>query len=494
MTCHVLLPVRLVALAMASIIAVSLADKCHAGLISGQYEFKVPYSAVCLYGTYPMSVGNMTTGCSLAANVDASGNITGGLDLRTLKVPITGTLVSANGKMTLQLQTSQQNPPPLQAQFKGDLQGNQFVGTATRYDGTVPFTVDISAMAPLEVTFAVQIAVDQQGQVTGTGTASSCNVTVPVTVTGSNTSNSCALHITGVNLPNFVWNGSGEPSYTGFTATYTAYGFGVSASGSGVIVAPKATAPALLANISGRLPAQINDNVLIGGFIVTGKQPKTVIIRAIGPSLSVPGKLLDPQLELHDASGAIIRKNDNWKDAANKQAIIDSTIPPADDRESAILVSLAPGAYTAIVNGVNNTTGIALVEVYDLDRTVDSKLANISTRGLVQTGDNVLIGGFIVLGTDPQKVVVRVIGPSLPLPDKLIDPILELYDPNGDVLAINDDWVSNRAEVVATNLSPASDKESVIIGTLIPGGYTAIVRGVNGATGVAVVEVYGLNP
>jgi hypothetical protein len=361
--------------------------------------------------------------------------------------------------------------------------------------GTVPCTMDVSAVAPLTVTFDLAITVDAQGQVSGTGTASSCNVQVPVNVTGSNATDKCSLRATGTNLNNFFWEGSGKPTYTGFTAAYTANGFGVSRTGDRVVVAPKAAAPALLANISTRLAAQTGDNVLIGGFIITGTQPKKVIIRAIGPSLPLAGQLADPKLELHDSSGAVIAANDNWKDAANKQAIIDSTIPPQNDKESAILSSLAPGAYTAIVSGVANTSGIAVVEAYDLDRTVDSRLANISTRGFVQTGDNVLIGGFILLGTAPQKVIVRAIGPSLPVPNKLGDPTLELHDPNGGLLAANDDWVSDQgSEILATKVAPTSDKESAIVATLLPGGYTAIVRGVNGATGVAVVEAYGLNP
>jgi hypothetical protein len=303
------------------------------------------------------------------------------------------------------------------------------------------------------------------------------------------------LRVTGDNLSSFVWEGTGTPTYTGFTAEYTAQGFGVSRSGNGVVVAPKATAPALLANISTRLAAQTGDNVLIGGFIITGTQSKKIIIRAIGPSLPLAGKLADPKLELHDATGATIASNDNWKEASNKQAILDSTVPPSNDKESAIVASLSPGAYTAIVSGVNNTTGIALVEVYDLDRAVDSKLANISTRGLVQSGDNVLIGGFIILGTEAQKVVVRAIGPSLPVANKLSNPTLELHDPNGDLLAANDDWVSDQpTEIAATKVPPSSQNESAIVATLIPGPYTAVVRGVNGATGVAVVEIYGLNP
>ncbi len=255
----------------------------------------------------------------------------------------------------------------------------------------------------------------------------------------------------------------------------------------------------VLANISTRLRVETGNNVLIGGFIVTGTQSKKVMIRAIGPSLPFADDLADPILELHDSSGALLDSNDNWVDSPNKQAIIDSTIAPTNDLESAIVATLpANGSgYTAIVRGVNNGTGIGVVEAYDLDRTVDSKLANISTRGLVQTGDDVLIAGTIVVGQAPQKVLVEALGPSLSVPGKLEDPILELRDVNGTLLDSNDNWVDspNKQAIIDTTIPPSNDLESAIIATLPAGGaqYTAIVRGVNGTTGVAVVEVFALN-
>ncbi len=261
--------------------------------------------------------------------------------------------------------------------------------------------------------------------------------------------------------------------------------------------------PTTLGNISTRLSVQTDDNVLIGGFIITGTQAKKVILRAIGPSLAnanppVPGALADPILELHEPDGTVITNN-NWMDTQGAE-IIASTVPPTDDLESAIVATLPANnsAYTAIVRGVNNTTGVALVEAYDLDRTVDSKLANISTRGLVQTGDNVLIGGFIVLGTSSQKVIVRAIGPSLananpPVPGALPDPILELHNPDGSTLASNDNWrTTQEAEIIATTIPPTDNLESAIVATLPPNAYTAIVRGANDTTGVALVEVYAL--
>lgn len=234
--------------------------------------------------------------------------------------------------------------------------------------------------------------------------------------------------------------------------------------------------------------------MLIGGFIVTGSQSKKVIVRAIGPSLPVSGALLNPVLELHNSAGGIIAENDNWQNSPDKQAIIDSGFPPRNDKESAIVRTLAPGLYTAIVRGANGGTGVGLVEVYDLDQTADSKLGNLSTRGFVQTGDDVMIGGLIVLGTDSAKTLIRAIGPSLPLAGALVDPTLELHDGNGVTIASNDNWRSDQeAEIIATNLPPAADAESALISSLAPGLYTAIVRGANNTTGVALVEAYQLN-
>ena len=253
-----------------------------------------------------------------------------------------------------------------------------------------------------------------------------------------------------------------------------------------------------MGNICGRFARRSRlSNVLIGGFIITGTQPKKVIVRAIGPSLSsfFPGALADPVLELRNSSGGLIASNDNWR-SDQEAEIIATTIPPSNDLESAIVATLPANssAYTAIVRGVNNGTGIGVVEAYDLDRTVDSKLANISTRGLVQTGDNVLIGGLIVLGQNPLRVIVRAIGPSLPLPGALGDPTLELHDGNGALIASNDNWRSDQeAEIIATGIPPSNDLESAIVRNLAPGNYTAIVRGVNSTTGIAVVEAYGLN-
>ena len=254
--------------------------------------------------------------------------------------------------------------------------------------------------------------------------------------------------------------------------------------------------PHVLGNISTRLRVETGDNVLIGGFIVTGTQPKKVIVRAIGPSLSVPDKLANPTLQLFQGNNPI-GSNDNWGDSADKQAIISSGVAPTNDLESAIITTLSANnaQYTAVVRGANGGTGTGVVEVYDLDTLVDSKLANISTRGLVQTGDNVLIAGTIVIGEAPQKVIIRALGPSIPVPGRMSDPDLELHDGNGALLEANDNWVDspNKQAIIDSGIPPNHDLESAIVRTLPLGNYTAIVRGFGGTTGIALVEVYVLN-
>jgi hypothetical protein len=250
------------------------------------------------------------------------------------------------------------------------------------------------------------------------------------------------------------------------------------------------------ANIATRMTVGTGDNVLIAGFIVTGAQSKRVLLRGIGPSLTnlgVSGALADPTLTFYDSASKIIASNDNWKDSPDRQAISDTGIAPTNDAESAILVSVAPGNYTAIFAGAGNSTGIGLIEVYDLDPAANAELANISSRGRVGTGDDVMIGGIIVQSDHPTKIVVRAIGPSLPLSGPLADPTLELHSGNGDLIFSNDNWRdSQEADIQATGLAPSNDAESAIVATLTAGNYTAIVRGANNATGVAVVDAYDL--
>jgi len=250
-----------------------------------------------------------------------------------------------------------------------------------------------------------------------------------------------------------------------------------------------------LANISTRLNVGTADNVLIGGFIITGTGDKNVLVRAIGPSLGdagIAGALVDPVLELHDGSGALIQTNDNWQDT-QKSEIEATTIPPTNAKESALVKRLTPGSYTAIVHGKGNGTGVGLIEAYGLDGT--ARLANISTRGLVQTGDNVMIGGFIIFNTGvPTDVLVRAIGPSLSgVANALADPVLELHDGNGTLIASNDNWKdTQKSEIEATTIPPTNDKEAAMVQTLNAGNYTAIVTGKNDTTGVALVEAYNL--
>jgi hypothetical protein len=244
---------------------------------------------------------------------------------------------------------------------------------------------------------------------------------------------------------------------------------------------------------------QTGDNVGIGGFIITGSTPKHVLIRAIGPSLTgfgVPNVLADPVLELHGPGAFATITNDNWKQA--QAAEIQGTgIPPTDDLESAIVATLTPGAYTAIVRGNGDSSGVALVEAYDLNPAVDSKLANLSTRAFVSTSDNIVIAGFMLGGSSSDdRIVVRGIGPSLTaagLPNALADPVLELRDGNGALLIANNDWQDNQAsaaELTAAGLAPTNQLESGIATTLPPGLYTALLAGVSNGTGIGVVEVY----
>jgi hypothetical protein len=253
----------------------------------------------------------------------------------------------------------------------------------------------------------------------------------------------------------------------------------------------------VLANLSTRLRVETGDNALIGGFIIAGFQPKTVIIRGIGPSLPMADRLADPVLELRDATGALVETNDNWVASPKKAAILASTVPPSNDLEAAIVATLPAYnyGYTAIVRGKDNATGFGVVEVYDLDSSVDSELANIATRGFVQGGDNVLIAGTIVLGQDTRNVIVRAIGPSLPIAGKLENPTLELRNGNGDILDANDDWVTsaNKQAIIDSTVAPSNNLESAIVRALAPAAYTAIVRGVGNTSGIAVVEVYALN-
>jgi hypothetical protein len=240
---------------------------------------------------------------------------------------------------------------------------------------------------------------------------------------------------------------------------------------------------------------------MIGGFIITGAASKKVVLRGIGPSLGNFGLadvLADPVLELH-GSGGSLASNDNWKDGQRSQ-IEGTPFQPGDDRESVIMATLPPAAYTAILSGQNQTTGVALVELYDDDGQVsDSALANISTRGFVRSGENVMIGGFILgSASGNMNIVIRGLGPSLSqagLSNVLPDPTIELHDGNGSLLISNDNWMDDpvsAAQLSASGLAPHAANEAAIFTSLLPGAYTAILAGKNGSTGIGLVEIYSL--
>lgn len=248
---------------------------------------------------------------------------------------------------------------------------------------------------------------------------------------------------------------------------------------------------------------QTGDRVGIGGFIITGSAPKHLLLRAIGPSLTasgIPNALADPVLELHGPGAFVTIINDNWRDdPAQEAAIIATGIPPSNNLESAIDVTLNPGTYTSLVKGKNNTSGVALVEVYDFSQAASSKLANVSTRAFVSSGSDIVIAGFILGDSKGDgRIAVRGIGPSLTavgLSNALADPVLELRDGNGALLVSNNDWQDNptqAAELTAAGLGLANSLEAGITATLPPGLYTALLAGLDNGTGIGLVEVYDL--
>lgn len=253
-----------------------------------------------------------------------------------------------------------------------------------------------------------------------------------------------------------------------------------------------------LANLSTRLRVGTANSVAIAGFIIIGNSAKQVVVRGLGPSLTtvgVQGELIDPVLELYDSGGNSLGGNNDWQET-QAQALRDVNLAPSDDLESAILAALTPGSYTAVVRGNGGSTGIGLVEIYDLQTGAVSKLGNLSTRGQVGTGQDVMIGGTIVTGSDAARVVFRALGPSLAsagIQNPLSDPQLDLFDANGVKISSNNNWKdSQQAAIANVGLAPGDDLESAIMADLSPGNYTAVVSGVNGAAGIALVEAYHL--
>jgi len=252
---------------------------------------------------------------------------------------------------------------------------------------------------------------------------------------------------------------------------------------------------AQLLNLSTRLRVQPGDNALIGGFIIRGSEQKKLVLRGIGPSINLPGKLDDPVIQLFNNLGVNIAGNDDWK--TDQQNVESTGLAPTDDRESALVITLDPGTYTVVMRGKNNSSGIGVVEMYDIGLAAEARLANVSSRGFIGTGDNILIGGFFA---GPQTsavtgVVFRAIGPSLSafnVPGPMQDPTLEIRNRDGDLIASNDDWQSSqKTEIEATGLAPSDSRESaILLQNFEPGPYTAIVRGKNNTTGVGLVEIY----
>jgi hypothetical protein len=265
-------------------------------------------------------------------------------------------------------------------------------------------------------------------------------------------------------------------------------------------VLPLRAGPVQPHNLSTRMLVQTGDNVGIGGFIIGGSVRKHVLLRAMGPSLAkrgVPNVIADPALELHDCAGNIIATNNNWRDT-QPTAIQTTGMAPGNDLEAAIDVTLDPGAYTAIVRSQDDISGLGLFEVYDLSPSADSKLANISTRAVVTPGDNTLIAGFILDGSGTDRIVLRGRGPSLlpAVPDPLLDPVLQLRDVNGGLVADNDNWVDNPqpASQIFPGFPDPLPGESEIVAMLPPGHYTALLNGTDNTPGVGLVELYDGGP
>jgi hypothetical protein len=260
----------------------------------------------------------------------------------------------------------------------------------------------------------------------------------------------------------------------------------------------RATGHDALANLSTRVQVGTSNSVAIAGFIIVGNAPKQVAIRGLGPSLAnagVQGALSDPLLELYNSAGNLVASNNGWRET-QEQAVRDANLALSYDVESAILATLAPGSYTAVLRGNGTATGIGLVEVYDLQPSAGSKLGNLSTRGSVGTGQAVMIGGTIVTGSDAGRVVFRALGPSLRaagIQNPLSDPRLELFNANGVQISANNNWKdSQQVALSGVGLAPADDWEAAILVDLVPGNYTAVVSESDGATGVALVEAYHL--
>jgi hypothetical protein len=371
------------------------------------------------------------------------------------------------------------------------------------------------------------IGLDEKSSIVVNGDFSQGSTAVITVTIGGNSPNASAfpLNVTGtarlagtlnVKLANGFTPAAGQEfqilNASAVTGGFTAvYGADISYTAQGVFIHPNGqpipTTPSQLLNIATRMQVFGGDKVLIAGFIVTGTDPKKVIIRGIGPSITVEGALADPVLELHSASATLASNND-WKTndqtGQSQEAEVRAIgIPPSDDRESVIIATLPANnaTYTVILSGNSGGTGIGVVEVYDISQSANSRLANISSRGFIDTNDNVMIGGFIVgpSTNGTSNILIRAIGPSAPVAGALQDPMLELHDGNGVTIATNDNWKisdatgqSQEADIRASGAPPSDDRESALLAAISPGNYTVVVRGKNSSTGVGLVEAYNL--
>ena len=469
-------------------------------------------------------VGSSITGNGFTVAADATGDQLGAptnadLDIQSLSVaePTSGTNA---GKLVFNLKVADLSLIPNERMWRivwnsQASPGSQFyVGMTKDQAGAVTYEYGTVATATVGLVLGVpsttKVGVPDSGSFSSTGATNGLITIVmskdkvggprPGDLLGAmsaRTYNVVSTQIRSTNAVDTTANATANDN-TANAATYTLFQ---------AIPAPQPTPSptpqppklAQLLNISTRVSVRTGDNAAIAGFIITGTEPKSVVVRGIGPSITVNGEpvLQDPALELRDSTGAIIATNNNWKDS--QRAEIEATgLAPKDDRESAILATANPGFYTAILRGANAGTGVGVVEAYDLNPTALSVFGNISTRGPVETGDRILIGGLIV-GPDTStslNVVVRAVGPSLQsasVPGALGDPTVELRDGNGAILATNDNWKdTQQAELQATGLAPKDDRESAILRALSPGLYTAIVRGKDNTTGVGLVEFYSV--
>ena len=319
----------------------------------------------------------------------------------------------------------------------------------------------------------------------------------PFTFSATSDNSSVSVALKGTNL--LVTGNSAGSAHVTVTATDFD-----GASISQMFTVTVTTAPGRLVNLSTRMEVGTGDNALIAGFIIRGSTPKRLAIRALGPTLleqfGIAGALEDPVLELRASDGSLLASNDDWADAANMQEMIDLGLDLSEPFESEILATVPVNgdtAYTAVVRGYNDITGVGVVEVYDLDSGPGSTLLNISTRGQVGTDPHALIGGFTLGGTESKTILVRAIGPSLSafgVANALVDPTLELHNAQGGLVDSNNDWIDSpqKTQIQNSGLAPTNTKESAIVQLLPAGAYTAVVHGTNGGTGVGSVEVYQL--